>query len=368
MRLVIAGGGTGGHLFPGLAVARAAKEAGERVLFISSGRALETGLLKEAGLPTARLSPRAFLGRGLGGKFLAILTLARETTKAIAILRSFKAQVVLGLGGYTSLPVILAARILRIPAAVHEQNAVPGLANRLAARVANKILVSFEVSRRHFPASKVVVTGNPVRLELQRPRTREIPHPCLLVLGGSQGAQRLNQILPETVARLKKTWPNLTVIHQSGTGQEESLRATYNRWGVPEAMVYPFISDMAWAYAQADLVISRAGATTSAELSCLGKPAILVPYPYAGGHQRENARAFAEIGGALMMEERELTPASLARVIEGLLKDSRRLEIMAQRARELRLWGDPGQILQELENLLSDTEEAACTRDSISTL
>ncbi|WP_456431080.1 undecaprenyldiphospho-muramoylpentapeptide beta-N-acetylglucosaminyltransferase [Thermosulfuriphilus sp.] len=368
MRLVVAGGGTGGHLFPGVAVAKAAQKKGIEVLFISSGRALERGILKEAGLPTAKIYPRPFLGQGLSGKVAAIWALTRETLRARGVLRSFKAEVVLGLGGYTALPVVMAARTLGLPVAVHEQNAVAGLANRLAACLAQRIFVSFQASVNEFGASKAVFTGNPVRQELLSPCPRETAFPSLLVLGGSQGARRLNQVVPEALKILFSKGLVFSVIHQTGLRDEEEVRQNYSRLGIERVMIFNFIADMAWAYSQVDLVVSRAGATTVAELSCLGKPAVLIPYPYAGGHQRENARALIEAGGALMLEEDNLTPSDLAQVLEGLLTDKHRLDSMAQKARELRLWGDPEDIVRELFNLLADFGEARCTRNSISTL
>jgi UDP-N-acetylglucosamine--N-acetylmuramyl-(pentapeptide) pyrophosphoryl-undecaprenol N-acetylglucosamine transferase len=338
MRMVVAGGGTGGHLFPGLAVAEAWVRSGHGpVLFVGSKHGLEARVVPAKGFAFVSLPVRAARGRGWYGWFEFSVQGSLALFLAWKAVRRFHPQVVVGLGSYSSVPVILAARALRIPVVLLEQNAHPGLANRLLARFASCVCTAFAESSAFFPAGKTVHTGNPVRV--LTPRQEVLKQPTekftLLVLGGSQGARSLNRAMVEAAGLLKSEGCEVSLIHQTGAADLEWVTQEYAATGVP-AEVHAFIDDMAEAYARAHLVVSRAGATTLAELATLGKPAILVPYPFAADdHQRANAEVWVKAGAADMILDRELSGPLLAAKIRALASDRRRLDEFARNARRL---------------------------------
>ncbi len=340
IRLVITGGGTGGHLFPGIAVGEAilSEVEGSRVLFIGTDRQVDSRVLGGRPFSVAAIRCQGLKGRSFSGRLAAIWQLPLAMWNSARILRKFRPDLVLGVGGYVTGPVVLAARLLGIPTAIHEQNSVPGLANRWLGRFVDRIFLSLPGSDRYFPTGRTVLSGNPVRSEilaLAREKRGQIGT-TLLVLGGSQGAHRLNQLVVEgLVARQNDLPTGFRVIHQTGSRDEELVSRQYRQAGIM-AQVSGFFDDMAAIYRQADLVVSRAGATSLAELCVLGKPAILVPYPYAAdNHQEFNAGLVAERGGALLYREAELNGSELAGRIIELLNDSGRLEEMGRRAREV---------------------------------
>jgi len=335
MRLVIAGGGTGGHLFPGLALAEETLARGGEVLFVGCGRKIEDLALSEVPFPVKTLRAEGLIGRPLKDKLRALVKMCLSVGEALKILKTFKPQGVFGVGGYASVPTILAAKILRLPCAIHEQNSVPGVANRFLGRLASKIFVSFPKTVAYFPRKKTIFSGNPVRRSILEPRIREHQGLGLLVTGGSQGARALNRLMLQVAPRLYEHFPDLFLIHQTGFADADLVEASYASHGLP-VRVYPFIKDMAWAYAQVDLVLCRAGATTIAELCALGKPAIYIPFPYATHrHQEENAKAVVERGAGLMFREKDLNPDELFEAICGLLEDKRRREQMSAAAQGL---------------------------------
>lgn len=339
MRLVITGGGTGGHLFPGIALAEGMLQRFPqgKVMFIGTDRHLDNQALANKPFTVVALASRALKGRSLLRQFGALVQVPVSVWQAMRLLRQFKPDLVFGVGGYVTGPVLLAARLLGIRTAIHEQNSIPGLANRMLGRIVDRVFVSLPGSEGYFPAAKVRLAGNPVRRELlARAQETAAPHERLtvLVLGGSQGARAVNRLVVEAVGLLAEK-NRLNIIHQTGIHDAEWVKSGYNAAAVA-ARVEPFIRDMATVYSEADLIVSRAGATTLAEVTIFGRPAVLIPYPYAtDDHQRHNARYLAEHGAALMADEAELTGAKLAGMLAGLLADSAKRGRMAAQAREL---------------------------------
>jgi UDP-N-acetylglucosamine--N-acetylmuramyl-(pentapeptide) pyrophosphoryl-undecaprenol N-acetylglucosamine transferase len=335
MRMIVAGGGTGGHLFPGLAVAEHLQFGqSDDVLFVGSAYGIESRVIPRTAFPFRALTVRGLRGRGLRG----ILQLAWQQPVAIwnawRIVGEFGAQITLGVGGYASFPVVFAAWLRRIPSVLLEQNARPGLANRVLAHIARRVCTTFPGAEAYLPAEKVVLTGNPVR-----PFTQRAPSTTsgftLLVFGGSQGARHLNEALRGAAPGLAARIAGLQIIHQTGADDLARTQQAYRDAGI-DAEVLGFIDDMGAAYARADLVICRAGATTLAELTTLGKASILVPYPFAADdHQRANAEVLVAGGAAVMVLDRELTADGLATVVMELAADRARLQAMGAAARQL---------------------------------
>lgn len=334
MRLLIAGGGTGGHLYPGIAVAEEllARGQGHEVLFAGTDRGLEARVLPALGLAFTTVRARGLVGAGAMGKLRSVLALARGFADASRILATFRPNACLGVGGYSSFPVVALAALRGVAPAVQEQNARPGLTNRVLARAVRRVYAGDVAAAAFFPAGKVRVTGNPLRRSLAAALPYEAPAPGrparLLVLGGSQGARALNEGVPDALGRIDL---RLEVVHQAGRGNAEAVAARYA--GRPGATVVEFIDDMASAYGHAQLVVARAGALTLAELASAGRPALLVPFPFsAGGHQEANARAAEARGAARLLLERELTPERLALELSRLLGAPGELAAMAAAA------------------------------------
>ncbi len=353
---MIAGGGTGGHLFPGLAVAQGVLARGGEVLFVGCGRKIEALALAQVPFAVETIKAEGVLGRPVWAKLRALVRMGAAVRAARHILRRFGPQGVLGVGGYASVPVLLAARLLGIPCAIHEQNSIPGLANRFLARLAARVFVSFAEAQEFFPAQKVIHTGNPIRQELLRRFPREHKGLGLLITGGSQGARALNRLMLEVVPRLSQAFPGLFVIHQTGFADHQEVARVYAQKKV-QARVLPFIEDMAWAYAQADLVVCRAGATTIAELCALGKPAVYIPFPYAThGHQERNAAVVVARGAGVMFREKGLSPEQLYQAVADLLANPDRRRQMAQAARQIFPEAPVDIILQEMEALTAHAQ------------
>jgi UDP-N-acetylglucosamine--N-acetylmuramyl-(pentapeptide) pyrophosphoryl-undecaprenol N-acetylglucosamine transferase len=332
MRMVVAGGGTGGHLFPGVAVAEAVTAAGDaQVLFVGSRYGIEASAVPKTQFPFKPLAIGALRGRGLRGPLRVAAQLPVAVLQAWRILGTFRPQVVLGLGGYGSVPVVLAAWLRRIPSVLLEQNVQPGLANRLLGHVAQRVCTAFAESARFFPPQRAVQTGNPVR-RLTAPAARESADFTVLAFGGSQGAHSINCAMVDAVQNLRQRVSSLHVIHQTGATDWQWVERRYREMGLAVEVV-PFIDDMGDAYGRADVVICRAGATTLAELTLVGKPAILVPYPFAADdHQRTNAEVLVRKGAAECIADAELNGERLAARIEALAADRARLAAMARAA------------------------------------
>ena len=351
---MIAGGGTGGHLFPAVAIAKELKErpGGAEILFVTGRRKLETEVLARHGFKQTSIDVEGLKGRGWKRAAVTAMRLPWSFFQALAAIEGFSPDMVVGVGGYSSGPVCLAARWKGIPCAIQEQNSFPGLTNRLLCRVVDRVFISFEESRRHFRCSSVVMTGNPVRKELIEKVNggiREEDRFCVLVVGGSQGARALNEAFLPALEILVMKGKAVRVIHQTGELDFAKVAERYREKGL-QGEVHAFISDMAWAYRQADIVVGRAGATTLSELTALGKPSILIPYPYAANnHQELNARSVSAEGGAVMILQQELSGEGLAGVLTKYMEDPSALKRMADRAGAL---GRPEAVEIIVNNLL----------------
>ena len=332
--LMIMAGGTGGHIFPALSVADYAREHGWKVVWLGSPAGMEARIVPSRGYPMAWIRFSGVRRRGLLPKAMLPLNLLVAFWQGARAIREHRPDVVLGMGGYVSFPGGMMASLLNRPLLVHEQNSVAGLANRVLSHLADKVLVAFPGAFGQ--SSKAQWTGNPVRGDIA-----SVPAPAeryadrngplrVLVLGGSQGASALNEIVPRAMALLPAD-VRPRVIHQSGAAHLEIVQANYAAAGV-EAEMRAFIDDMAARYAEADLLICRAGASTVAELAAAGVPAVLIPFPYAvDDHQTTNARFLAERGGAVLMPQNECTPERLADLLREL--DRAKLLAMANAAR-----------------------------------
>lgn len=333
MRCVIAGGGTGGHLFPGMAVAEAfmEREIGNEVLFIGTERGIEARVLASGKFPLRMIPAMPIKGRSASGKGKALLALPRSLGKALKILREFQPQMVLGVGGYASGPGVLAAALLGIKRAIHEQNVIPGMTNRILKNFSQRIFVSFEETKRYFPEKKTVLTGNPVRKEIARfALLRERGDRfTLLIFGGSLGAHRINVAMLEALDGLEDLKSSLRFIHQTGAEDFHFVSKGYEEKGF-EAEVTPFIDEMARCYQRADLVICRSGASTVAELAVCAKASILIPYPHAAHqHQLINAQRLVDRGAAMMIRDEDLRGTSLSEAIRRFYhhpQESQRME------------------------------------------
>ncbi len=350
MRWVIAGGGTGGHLFPGLALAKAALQAdsGAELLFLGAERGIESRVVEEAGYRLERLAVKPFRGLSILGRLEAVVGLGPAVLGARSVLSSFGADLVVGVGGYASFPGVVAAYSLRLPIILLEQNMRPGLANKLLGHLADRVCVSFPETVACFPAGVAVHTGNPVRFAARRRPSGD--HPLsILIIGGSAGAHRLNVELPGAIGLLGDKAKSFSILHQTGVDDLDYVKEEYRKIEV-RAEVTPFIDDMAAAYENADLVICRCGATTVAELTAMGKPAILVPYPFASDqHQQYNAESLVRAGAAKMILEEDLSAGRLAREIDSLSRNRLLLDDMAERSSRL---GNPDAASRVLEQCL----------------
>lgn len=334
----MAGGGTGGHLFPGVAVAkeicRRFKEA--EVLFVTGKRKMESEVLRKAGFRQTSIAVEGMKGRGLLRGALVACKLPWSLLQSLWIIRGFSPHVVLGVGGYSAGPVCVAGRLMGVPSAVHEQNSFPGVTNRLLCRVVNRVFISFEESRKHFSGGSIHLTGNPIRPEFvtrEAPSSRKGKPFTVLVVGGSQGARAINGAFIEAMTLLKKNNRPCRVIHQTGELDYRNTDALYKQRGL-DGEVTAFIQDMAGAYREADLVVSRAGAGAIFEMAAMGKPSLLIPYPFAANrHQETNAQVLVEAGAAEMILQENLTGELLADRITKYMEDRAALERMAEAAK-----------------------------------
>jgi len=323
MRCVIAGGGTGGHLFPGIAIAEAfvEREKGNEVLFIGTERGIEARVLPGGTFPLRTIKARPIQGRSLLEKGKAVWSLPMAVCEACSILKEFQPQLVLGVGGYAAGPTLLAAFFLGMKRAIQEQNVMPGMTNRMLKWFSQRIFVAFEEAKKYFPQEKTVVTGNPIRkkffttLQESNGMSRQEDRFTLLIFGGSAGAHRINQAMIEALDHLQGIRSSLKIIHQTGNKDFDFVSEGYREKGF-EALVKPFIEDMATYYRISDLVVCRSGASTVAELAVCGKAALLIPYPYAAhDHQFINAKKLVDLGAARMVLDRELTGQIMAETL-----------------------------------------------------
>ena len=336
-RVLIMAGGTGGHVFPALAVAEALRARDIDVVWMGTRLGLEARVVPEAGIPMEWIKVAGLRGKGFKTRLAAPLNVALAISQALRVMLRVRPAVVLGMGGYAAGPGGVAAWLTRRPLVIHEQNAVAGATNRILAQLARRVLVAFPGAFPDGVATTVV--GNPVRTAIANlpPPSEELAQHSgrarLLVVGGSQGALALNEAVPEALARLPEPL-RPEVRHQAGHTTLDNARAAYRRVGV-KADIFEFIDDMAEAYGWADLAICRAGALTVSELAAAGLPSVLVPLPTAvDNHQTLNGGYLVAAGGAVLVPERQLAPERLARVLAGLLGDRSRLLDMARRARD----------------------------------
>lgn len=335
MRLLIAGGGTGGHLFPGVAVAEEflKREQGNEVLFIGTERGLERKVLPGLGYRLRTIDVEGLKGKGLRS-MIGILKLPRSLAQSMAAINEFSPHMVLGVGGYASGPAVLAAFLKGVPAAIAEQNAIPGETNKVLARLAKKVFLSFP-DNGWVPPGKAVVTGNPIRAGLleRKAAAEKDGRFTILVFGGSQGAHRINQAMIEALGFLGESLNSIRIIHQTGGEDLEDVRRAYERESREGliAEVLPFISDMSQAYGRADLLVCRAGATSIAEITACGKAAVLIPFPFAvADHQTRNAEALESAGAAVLFPQKELDGKKLAGVIIDLFGHPEKIRAMEQ--------------------------------------
>ena len=343
MRLIVAGGGTGGHLFPGIAVAEEflSRDPNNEVLFVGTERGIEARVLPRLGYRLECIATSGLRGKSLFGRVKGVWQLLVGYLQSRRIVKEFGPDLVLGVGGYASGPLVLAAERNARPCFIHEQNALPGLTNRLLAKRVKKIFVSIEESLRHMPPGKTMLTGNPLRrqiveslgLTLRDPGADGTFH--VLVFGGSAGAHHINMAMAEALPALAEFRERLVVTHQTGESDLAEVREAYQREGF-DAQVVPFIDNMAEAYARADLVVCRAGATTIAEVTACGKACIFVPYPYAADdHQRKNAEALTTRGAGFMILDRELSGERLAGVLGDLIRSPEKITAAGRNAAKL---------------------------------
>jgi len=350
VRVLFTGGGTGGHIYPALTLAKGLQERDDSnsFLFVGTARGLERELVPRAGYPLRTITVSGLERRLSWRTLLTFARLGKGLGQAYRILREFRPHVVVGTGGYVCVPVVLVAACLGIPTLIHEQNVLPGLANRYLARYATVVAASYGESRRYFPRTRrFVVTGNPVREEIvnlsrEEGRARlgiDAAKRLLLVFGGSRGARPINDALLAALPELMAL-PDLIVCFITGRDEYEYVRQSFGPGiGGEKAgniIIKPYLHDMPAGLAAADLVVARAGATTLAELTARGVPAILIPSPYVtGNHQEYNARLLEREGAAVVIRERELDGATLAMQVLELLRDPARLQRMAEKSRKL---------------------------------
>lgn len=343
-RFLIAGGGTGGHLFPGIAIAEEvmARNPKNKVLFVSSGKPFEKDIFSKTGFRHVAISSAGIKRLGFRQQFKSAQKIPKGLFQSILILKKFKPNIVVGVGSYSSGPVVIGAWLLRIIVVLQEQNTIPGITNRILSMFAKRIYSSFEETDKYLNPKKLYFTGNPVRKEFIR---HAIGHNKLvgidsdkqdlftiLVLGGSQGAHALNEAIVASLTNLKDKHKYF-FIHQTGFQDETNVKDAYQSKGVP-FVAKAFFDDMAQQYRRADLVICRSGATTIAEITATGKSAILIPYPFAAdNHQAVNAKALANAGAAEMILQKDLCFKLLARRIEHYASHPKALSLMAARAK-----------------------------------
>jgi len=337
MRVIIAGGGTGGHVIPALAIAQQLKKQfAAEVLFIGTARGIETRLVPQAGFPLELIQVGALKNVSLMTRAKTMFDLPRAIAASSRMITDFDPEVVVGVGGYASGPAMVAAIRRRLPTLAFEPNVVPGFANRMIARWVSAAAVHFEETCRYFPHCKV--TGVPVReaffsIPADRALTGGVP--TLLVFGGSQGARAINQAMIESLPGLSAKIPGVHVIHQTGQRDYDRVLAAYQRSGI-SGEVHKFIDDMPATFGRADLLVCRSGASTVAEIAAAGKPAIFVPFPAAADdHQNVNARALERAGAAVVVEESNLGAAYLVDTIAALIGDGGRLQSMSSAAQSL---------------------------------
>jgi len=348
MKLIIAGGGTGGHIFPGLAIREEflARSEYNEALFVGAAGGMEEDLLKEEKVDARYIRSGQVMGMSLLEKVRGLVAALLGVFQSLGILRQYAPDFVLGVGGYASVPVIIAAWLLKVPRAVQEQNSFPGLSNRVLARISSRVFLSFASAEKHFKGvdkEKFTVAGNPlrkkVREDLAKPGAAANGNGKkrfqILIVGGSQGARRLNKLMKEGLECLAPVRDQLKIVHMSGAIDQYDLIIAYSRAGI-KAKVSRFIDDMGKELREAELVVSRAGAGAVFELAAAGKPSILIPFPFAADdHQRVNAEYLSEKGAALVFDEKSITGRQLCETILELFRNREKMKQMAEAAKSV---------------------------------
>jgi UDP-N-acetylglucosamine--N-acetylmuramyl-(pentapeptide) pyrophosphoryl-undecaprenol N-acetylglucosamine transferase len=356
MKVLIAAGGTGGHIYPGIAVANEImrRDADSEIRFVGTARGLETKLVPDAGYKLETIESAGIKNVGLAGTIKGLLLIPKSFFAARSLIKNFRPDVVVGAGGYVTGAVLLAASFMRIPTLVMESNALPGFTNRQLARFVDRAAVTFEEAAKFFPG-KAVVTGNPVRREFFDipAKRRENDNFCLLAFGGSQGARAINSALVDALPFLENEKNRLRIVHQTGELDFENVKSGYEKAGWSEADVRKYIRDMNSEFARTDLIVCRAGATTCAELAAAGKAAVMVPLPTAADdHQRKNAEALEKAGAAKMILQKDLSGEILANEIKKLIDAPEKITEMENAAKKL-VKGDAAALMVDLIEQLS---------------
>ena len=369
MNIVIAGGGTGGHVFPALAIAGGMKKVIENpeIIFAGTAKGLEARIIPKAGYDIRFIRSEGLVGKNVLSAFQSLLKIPLSLKDSRRILKEIKPDIVLGVGGYSSGPIVLCAKMMGIPAIIHEQNSVPGFANKVLGKFVDTVAVTYHESIRFFPQDRTYLTGNPVREEiLKGDRERGCRNFSLdkdrftiFVFGGSSGAGSINNAVGEALVYLEPLRGKIQFLHQTGEKDFNPVKETYRLRGF-KGSVIPFAYEMADAYAVADLIISRAGATTLAELTACGKAAILVPYPYAAGnHQEANARKLWDMGAAQMLLDRDLNGKTLSDLIKYMIEDPDAIGEMERASKSIGSCDATGKIIELIIGLLKKTGHRA---------
>lgn len=339
MKILFAAGGTGGHVFPALAIAKAIQHLhpSADVLFVGTDRGFEKTLVPQAGYKITFLQVAGLKGKGLMDRLKGVALLPKAFLQSWKILSRYQPDAVFGIGGYTSGPILLLAKFRKIRTGILEPNSKSGMSNRILAKFVDRIYVAFQESIVDFPTSKCVFTGNPIRLDILSvpPPNFDGEKKCILIFGGSQGAKRLNDAMVSALPDLVPYKSQLSFIHQTGSLDELKTREMYRNFGF-EADVFPFQDDMATLYRKSHIIVARSGSSV-VEMAACGRPSILIPYPFAADdHQRTNARVMEKNGAAIYLEDAECTGHKLAALIVELIKNKDRLVSMSKSALSLR--------------------------------
>lgn len=364
-KILIAAGGSGGHIFPAVALARSieAKAGGAEIKFVGSNKALDRRIFEKEGFKYSVLSGNKMSYRISPALILFFIRLFFDIVKSFFIVLSYRPDGVVGFGGYVSFPIVFAAKIFKIPTVIHEQNVVPGRANRMLFKFADKIALSFDETRKLLSdaeSKKAVFTGNPIRREMLKDDKKygisrfglDEKKFTILVIGGSQGAHFLNRCFLKAVGMLDgKAQSSMQVIHLTGVRDYEYVVTKYQSLGKIEHRVHSFIDRMEEAYSASDLVVTRSGASAIFEVAFYGRPMILVPYPHAMSHQAENAHVFSKSGAAIEVEERSLTPELFKDIIGGLCNNPGRLKELSNKAKRLSVPEASVKLAEEVLNI-----------------
>jgi UDP-N-acetylglucosamine--N-acetylmuramyl-(pentapeptide) pyrophosphoryl-undecaprenol N-acetylglucosamine transferase len=342
MRIIIAGGGTGGHLFPGIAIAEEflKRDQKNEILFIGTERGIEKRVLGNGKMrfPLRTIDVEGVKGRSLIKTISALLKIPHSLIQSYRLIREFSPDIVIGVGGYASGPAVMAAHFMGIKTAIAEQNALPGVTNRILGKFVDRIFLTFSDTKNWFPEGKTIFSGNPIRSAFftENGNGKKFSRKfTLLIFGGSQGAHSINMAIRDALPYLQEIKSAVKIIHQTGSADMDSVSAYYRSSGF-DAEVLPFITDMAQAYRSSDLLICRAGATSIAEITVSGKASILIPFPFAtNDHQTKNAEALVKAGAAVMLPESDLSGKKLSEIIEHIYKHPEILRDMEKKSASL---------------------------------